>query len=187
MAAVEKRKNGWLALLINHLMFMVIASFMVILLSGIPRLIIGLSICLLYYHTIHEYCRKTAREHMQPYTETNPSWKFPLYYGFIGNVYFWIPIIIELTVGMHFDKGTTGKIVINLIYIITNAPFIFADVFTSNDYNVLNAVPVIVFTLLFFVATFSGYYLGLHGNSIAKFMSKFRKKKKKKKTGGVKK
>lgn len=186
MAAVEKRKNGWAALLINHIMFMVICTFMIPILNGIPKLLIGGFMSLLYFNGVHEYCRKSAREHIQPYSAVSPSWKFPLYYGFIGNVIFWFPIIMQLTIGTCFEKGTMGKIIINIIYLVLNSPFIFVDIFTSNDYNVLNITPVIVFSLLFFGASFLGYYLGKYDKSIAKFLSKFKKKKKsKKKTGGI--
>lgn len=181
MAVVEKRKNAWLALFLNHLMFMIIAAFMIPFTGGTVGKIVGVIICLFYYHGVHEYCRKSASEHSKPYIVTEPSWKFPLYYGAVGNVYFWIPVILELTVGAFFQQGSMGKIIVNIIYVITNSPFIFADVFSSNEYNSLNIVPSLVFSLLFFVSSFPGYYFGQHGNSIAKFIGRFKKKKKKKK------
>lgn len=181
MAVVEKRKNAWLALFLNHLMFMVIAAFMIPFTGGTVGKILCGAVCLLYYHGVHEYCRKSASEHSKPYIVTEPSWKFPLYYGAVGSVYFWLPVILELTVGAVFQQGSMGKIIVNIIYVITHSPFIFANVFSSNEYNSLNIIPTLVFFLLFFASSFSGYYLGLHGNSIAKFIGRFKKKKKKKK------
>lgn len=181
MAAVEKRKNGWAALVLNHLMFVVICTFIMLPLGGIIKKIFGVIFSLLYYNSVHEYCRKAGKEHTQPFSDTKSSWKFPLYYGFIGNVFFWIPVILLLTVGPTITESA-GKIILRLIYLVWDSPFIFLDVFTSTEYEALNAVPVTVFSLMFFVASFSGYYLGIYGNSISKIINKYKKTKKKKKT-----
>jgi len=177
MAAVEKRKNGWVALLYNHLMFVVICALTLTLLKGAMQFILGSVFSFLYYMGIYEYCRKTAREHVSPYFETEFSWKFPLYYALIGNVYFWLGILANLIGSAVFPMGTPGNAVSLIIYIVWDSPFIFFSAFGGEKLNTLNLLPVVIFTTMFFVSSFLGYAMGKYEKSFRKFLGKFRKNK----------
>lgn len=171
MAAVEKRKNGWTALIINRLMFMVICLFIVFPLSGIPQKIFGVIFTLLYYRGVHDYCFKSGREHSQPYIKENPSWKFPLYYGFIGNVYFWIPILV-LLIGGKFVPAGGVTFALRFFYIAVDSPFIYLDIFKSTEYSALNVWQPALFSALYFVSAFVGYFMGAKGSSVKLFFRK---------------
>ena len=179
MAAVEKRKNGVVAMLLNHLMFMLICAFILIPLSGkeIAQNIFGTVLLFVYFIGVHDYCFRAGREHSQHYTKTNPSWKFPLYYGFSGAVLFWIPIVIVMTIG-QMDIGN-HVFLIRLFYLIWDSPFIFIEIF-NKDFNALKWTGVTVCTALYFVSSFSGYALGKRGTSLKVFVreiiQKFKKK-----------
>ena len=62
MAVVEKRKNVWSALLINHLMFMIICLFIILPTDGVIKIIIGTVLCFMYYFGVHDYCHKAGRD-----------------------------------------------------------------------------------------------------------------------------
>ena len=179
MAAVEKRKNGVVAMLLNHLMFMIICAFILIPMAGkeMVQNIFGTVLLFVYFIGVHDYCFRAGREHSQHYTKTNPSWKFPLYYGFVGAVLFWIPIIVVLTLGqMNIENYV---FLTRLFYLVWDSPFIFMEIF-NKDYNALMTTGVTVATLLYFVSSFSGYALGKRGTPLKVFVkeiiAKFKKK-----------
>lgn len=174
MAAVEKRKPAFLALLLNHLMFMFICTFVILPLSGWAKTVFGIVMCLLYLFGVHDYCHKAGLEHSRPYIKTEPSAKFPLYYGVVGNIFFWFPVLLALILG-QFNLGDGVKFGSRLFYLIWDSPWIFLDIFTSTDYNALNPTWTVTASLLYFTATFSGYYMGANGKHIAGFLSIKRK------------
>jgi hypothetical protein len=94
MAAVEKRKNPFVALLGNHLMFSVLCLFIVIPLNGNFKLGYGLFFLFLYLLGIYAYAEKTAIEQTKSYSTIKPSFKYPLLYGLIAVLYFLLPIAL---------------------------------------------------------------------------------------------
>ena len=177
MAAVEKRKNVWLAFLYNHLMFMVICLLTVTMLKGVFQLILGALLSFIYYAGIYDYAKKASREHSSGRYETQFSWKFPLYYALVGNFYFWIGVIINIIGSAIFPAETIGYGVSFIAYFVWDSPFIFLSAFSGDNLDKLNLLPLIVFPAMFFASTFLGYFMGKYEKAVKKFMSKFRKNK----------
>lgn len=153
MAAVEKRKNPFLALLGNHLMFSVLCLFIVVPLNGNFKLGYGLFFLFLYLLGIYAYSEKTAIEQTKSYSTTKPSFKYPLLYGLIAVLYFLLPIAL-------YSFLKYGEIMLFLVFI--NSPFLFSNLIFDGK---INYQTMLIFSVVIIAFSFLGYYFGKIGFS----------------------
>ncbi len=164
MAAVEKRKNPFLAIFINHITITIICVFVVTLASGIAKIIFGVAMAAIYYMTLYDYCLREAVYHKRPYTEMTASYKYAVKYALISLMYFTVPVIVLLI----YDNLWT-----RLFYIVFDSLFTFTPLFTLGE-NLckFNIIPAIVIAAINFGFCFLGYYHGIKDTSIAKIINK---------------
>jgi Ca2+/Na+ antiporter len=153
MAAVEKRKTPFLALLGNHLMFSVLCLFIVVPLSGNFKFWYGIFFLSLYLFGIYGYAEKTAIEQTKSYSTTNPSFKYPIAYGLIAVLYFLLPIVL-------FSFIKYGEIMLLIVFI--DSPFMFSDLLFDGK---INYQTVLIFSLIIMAFPILGYFFGKIGFS----------------------
>ncbi len=164
MAAVEKRKNPFMAIFINHFMLAIICIFIVMPLSGIAKTIFGVAMSIFYYMSLYDYCLKEAIYHKRPYTEMKESYLYAVKYSLISLMYIAIPVVVLLI----FDSVWT-----RLFYLIWNALFTFTPLFQLGEnlckFDFVSALVIIVINFGF---CFLGYYHGMKDTSLAKIINK---------------
>jgi len=165
MAAVEKRKNPFIAILGNHLMFSVVCAFIVMPLSGTAKTIFGVVMAILYYMALYDYCLREAVYHKRPYTEMTESYKYAVKYSLISLLYIAIPVIILLI----FDSVWT-----RLFYLVIDSLFTFTPLFALGE-NLckFDFISALVIAAVNFGFCFLGYYHGLKDTSLAKIINKY--------------
>ena len=169
MAAVEKRKNPFLALLGNHLMFSVLCTFIVLGMSGSWKFWYGLFFLFLYLLGIYGYAEKTAIEQTKPYSTTKPSFQYPIAYGLIAVLYFLFPIVLYALIQY-------GEVMLFMVFF--DAPFMFTDLIADAKINYQTAA---IFAAVIMLVSLLGYYFGKIGFSPMAKINKllYRKPKKK--------
>lgn len=165
MAAVEKRKNIFVALLTNHLMFAVISTFIVMPLSGTAKTIFGVLISFMYYIGLYDFSLREAIYHRRPYTEMTESYKYPLFYGLISSFYIWIPVVGLLI---------TDSIPTRLFYLVWDSTFSYTNLYSLGE-NLCKFGPLsaVILTALNFGFSYLGYFLAMHDTSLAKLINKY--------------
>ncbi len=165
MAAVEKRKNVFVALLINHIMLAVIGTFIVMPISGIARTVFGVAISIIYYMTVYDYAQKEAVYHKRPYTPMTPGYKYPFFYGLISFIYIFIPVVGLLI---------ADTIPTRLFYLVWDSVFSYTSLYSLGE-NLCKFGPLsaLVIAVLNFGFSYLGYYHGMKDTSIAKIVNKY--------------
>jgi len=167
MAAVEKRKPPAIALLGNHMMFSVIALFIVLNMgSGAVKIGFGVFFLILYLFGVYDYSNRDGIEHKKSYSTITPSFKYPIVYGLIGMSYLLVPCLAFLA-AMGYPNA---KIFTGLFFLATNAQFLFMDSF-SIEY--INWLPLTIFCLLIMAFSVLGYLSGIKGFRLAALLSKY--------------
>lgn len=165
MAAVEKRKNIFVSLLTNHLMLAVIATFIVMPVSGIAQKLFGVAISIIYYIMLYDFSLKEAIYHKRPYTSMKPSYKYPLYYGLISLAYVFVPVIALLI---------KPCVPTRLFYLIWDSVFSYTSLFSLGE-NLCKFGPLsaLVITALNLAFSYLGYFLAMKNTSIAKIVNTY--------------
>ncbi len=165
MAAVEKRKNPYVVILGNHLLFAVICSFIVMPLSGVAKNIFGVVMALIYYLSLYDFCLREAIYHRRPYTEMKESYIYALKYSIVSVAYIALPVIALLI----FDSVWT-----RLFYLVWDSLFTFTGIFELGE-NLCKFGPLafIIVAVLNFGFCFLGYYHGMKDNSLARIINKY--------------
>lgn len=165
MAAVEKRKNPFWAILSNHLIFSIIGVFIVMPLSGKAKIFFGIAMCFFYYMTFYDYCLREAIYHKRPYTEMTASYKYALKYALISISYVAVPVALLLI----YDSVLT-----RLFYLVADSFYTFTPLFTLGE-NIckFDLISFVIIAAVNFAFSFLGYYHGMKDTSLAKIINKY--------------
>ena len=168
MAAVEKRKPPWLALLINHLMMSTISLFIVFLNMdfGPIRMSFGIFFLILYLFGVYDYSNREGIEHTKSYSKIAHSFKYPIIYGFVGMSYLLVPALLVLILKFAPDI----QFFVMIFLYLTNAHFFFEMFITFDYFNwyilMLHCSLIMAFSVL-------GYLSGIKGFRLAAVLSKY--------------
>lgn len=165
LAAVEKRKNIFVGLLINHIMLAVISTFIIMPITGTAKYIFGVFMSIIYYIGIYDFSLKEGAYHKKPYTEMEPSYKYPFIYGCISSLYIWLPV---------FGLLIKDSIPTRLFYLIWDSVFSYTNLYSLGE-NLCKFGPLsaIILTILNFGFSYLGYYHAMRDTSIAKLINKY--------------
>ena len=181
MAAVEKRKAPWIALIGNHMMFSVLAFFVVLNMpTGGFQIFVGVVLLLLYLFGVYDYSNRDGIEHKKSYSKVEPSFKYPIYHGLIALAYFLVPVLITAALVFNLDWQKAAF----ALTLFINAQFEFTLFLNVIDDGLININWYItsVFSLLIPLFSILGYLAGLKGFRLAALIAKYLYVKKPKKS-----
>lgn len=165
MVAVEKRKNIFVSLLINHIILAVIGLFIVMPVTGKMKIAFGVAVSAIYYTGLYDFSLKEAIYHKRPYTEMKPSYKYPLAYGLISLFYVSLPVILLLIKDNVIFRG---------FYLLWDSLFSYTGIFTL-EVEICEFFPLSLGIIAVLNVGFSyfGYYHGMKNTSVAKIVNGF--------------